>query len=344
MIDKKHGKPFDYFRLGKSVKEGRSLLQYMKSKAEELHAKAEQTGAVTRVERCPVCASPQKTLLFHYLGFPYWQCQNPECQHVFVGDIIAEAIRNEFFASDSEYSIKNYCDPDKAMFRVKNISEPKVNYALQYAPENAHSWLDVGCGSGETVYVLQQQQWQAIGLELSRIDVEFGRAFFNIDLREQTLEAFSSENPDSQFDVVSFFGVLQCVPEPTPLVKTAVQHLKSGGLIVVEVPHYDAVVTSAIRSFPHHPTIASFNGITTLHSFTHQSIQKIFTDSGLEMQAVWYFGTDIFEILNQWSFSDEGFIGSPLYETLLTFANDFQQVIDSHERSSNTIWIGRKPA
>lgn len=344
-IVRRHGKPFNYFELGKGFTEGADFMRHMKTAAEEVMAKAIESGATRQVQACPVCGNAETRVAFEAFAHPYSQCSHEDCRHAFVSTMADEELRNAFFREDEEYSRRNYCDPGKSAFRLENIARPKVQHILEFAPGGASRWLDVGCGSGEILAALSERSgWTAVGLELSQRDAAFGREHFEVDIREQLLDAFGGQNPGSRFDVVSLFGVLHCIEDPVTFARQAAEMVAPGGIFVAEAANFESVLTEAVRSYPEHPTRSSYNGITTLHQFTEASIRRTFRTAGLEPISVWYYGTDVFEVINQWCFSDPGFPESPLSESLSALANDIQSAIDHREQSSNMLWIARMPS
>jgi SAM-dependent methyltransferase len=343
-VVRRHGKPFNYFQLGKGFREGADFMRHMRTAAESLMRQAIERNAVRRVERCPICGAEQTEHRLNVAGYDYVQCPAPECRHAFVATVVDDEIRRAFFEDDKQYSRRNYCDPSRSEFRLANIAEPKVAHVLEFVGDGASRWLDVGCGSGEILAVLKTRGgWEAVGLELSRQDAAFGCEFYSVDIREQLLDAFRAQNADRIFDVVSMFGVLHCVDDPVALAREAADAIAPGGVMVTEVTNYESVLARAVATHPEHPTRSSFNGATTLHQFTEASIQRTLCDAGLEPISVWYYGTDVFEVLNQWCFSDEAFPESPLEAALSELANDTQAAIDQREQSSNMLWIARKP-
>ncbi|MEP0847964.1 MAG: class I SAM-dependent methyltransferase [Phycisphaerae bacterium] len=342
---RRYGKPLDYTRLGKSFHEGAEFMRHMAAAARELSARAARESAFVKVEICPVCGSGRCAPRFEHQGFEYRQCERPDCRHAFVANRIPEAWRTEFFRSDERYSRVNYCDARRAALRVDQIARPKVEHVLEHAEMPQGAWLDVGCGAGEVLAVLRDfPGWTAVGLELSARDAAFGRERFGVDIREQLLSDFARLNPHERFDVVSLLGVLHCVPRPLDLLRDATAALRPGGILAAELTNFDALTCDAVRSFPDHPTRSSFNGVTTLHQFTRDSARRAFEFTGLAPESVWFYGGDLFEILNQWFFSDERLADSPLAQSFCESADALQRCFDERERSSNMFWIARNPA
>jgi 2-polyprenyl-3-methyl-5-hydroxy-6-metoxy-1,4-benzoquinol methylase len=336
-----HGKPFNYFKLGKSFHEGRPFMEHMKSSAELLVEEAVKKSELVAVKKCPVCGSGDIEPLATIHKFEHHQCRNSKCRHVFISKLVSEKLRSDFFSRDEGYSQKNYCDPKLSEFRIREIAIPKIDYALSCASSKANSWLDVGCGSGEILSVMKKRGWKTLGLELNVQDIEFGKKQFEVDIRRQTLEEFAA-GTNEKFDVISFFGVIHCVPEPKALVECAAKLLSPGGILVAELSHHESLEAAAVQTFPHHPSRSCYNGTTTLQHFTADSASLMFESAGLKPESVWFYGTDIFEILNQWCFSSSNFAESPLYHEILKMANELQAVIDKSEKSSGMLWVAKK--
>jgi SAM-dependent methyltransferase len=342
-IVRRHGKPFDYFRLGKSFREGAAFMQHMKSAAEQILGDALACGRTRSVTTCPVCGGSETRERLRFCGFPYRQCEASSCRHAFVATLVDDELRGRFFREDAEYSRRNYCDPKRSSFRIENIAKPKVEHVLSFVRPQANRWLDVGCGSGEVLAALRSHgSWQAVGLELSNRDAAFGREQLGVDVREQLLGDYLAANPGVLFDVVSLFGVLHCVEDTVGLLREAAGAVAPGGLLVAEVTNFESIVARAVQAFPDHPTRSSFNGVTTLHQFTQASILHAFRLTGLDAISVWFYGTDAFEVVNQWCFSDPAFPGSPLEEALSELANDIQAAIDQREQGSHMLWTAAK--
>lgn len=340
---RRHGKPFDYFRLGKSFRDGADFMQHMKESAEKALREASAAGAVRYITHCPICNQGGGVERLNVFGYPYIQCPAPDCRHVFVGVIVDPEVREAFFREDEKYSRRNYCDPQKSAFRLEKLARPKVEHILEFAGENASRWLDIGCGAGEMLAILREHSgWQAMGLELSARDAEFGRRNYAVDIQEQSLSQYAADQGDATFDVITLMGVLHCVEEPLDLLREASGVLAPGGILVVEVTNFESLLTRAVQTYPHQPTCSCYNGLTTLHQFTEASIRRAFGFVRLEPVSVWYFGTDAFEVLNQWCFRDPQFSESPLASELVQYANALQQAVDEREQSSNMLWIARK--
>jgi SAM-dependent methyltransferase len=93
--------------------------------------------------------------------------------------------------------------------------------------------LDVGCGDGDFLAGLKRRGWQVSGIEFSDAAAALSRAK-GIDIFQGDLA--SARFPNGSFDVVTFWHVLEHIPEPVPVLVEARRILRDDGLLVVEVP------------------------------------------------------------------------------------------------------------
>ncbi len=96
--------------------------------------------------------------------------------------------------------------------------------------------LDVGCAAGFFVKAAKERGWQAHGVEPSHWLAKYGREKLGVDSRQGTLH--TAKYAANSFDVVTFWDVLEHVPDPTADVKEAYRILKPGGLLVVNYPNF----------------------------------------------------------------------------------------------------------
>lgn len=337
---KEYGKPFDYFKLGKSFKEGGDFMLYMKQSAESLMQEAKRKDAVILDPRCPICGSDRSNVELELFSFDLSVCSESECGHCFCSTRIPHRLRTDFFKQDNQYSVKNYCNPKVREFRIREIAVPKVQFALRHSHIPSGSWLDIGCGSGDVLLALKEIGWDAKGTELSKEDVDYAKQNDQLDIHLGGLDTLRSDLKNS-FDIVSLFGVLHCVDDPLNLLKMAKSFIKPDGFIVTELSHFKSVEFDAVKTYKENPSRTAYNGATTLQHFTENSMLKMFALSGFKPVAIWYYGTDIYEIINQLCFASPLFFESDLYQSILRSSNEIQCSFDKAERSSTILVIAR---
>jgi SAM-dependent methyltransferase len=159
-------------------------------------------------------------------------------------------------------------------------------------------WLDVGCGAGALMRAAAKQSWTAIGTEVSAPAANSVRSQ-GFDVRLGELETLGLE-PGS-FDVLSAIEVLEHVPDPGALVRTAARLVRPGGAVYLTTPHGRGISARLLRgrwsvmSPPEHLQLFSTNGLT-----------RLLTGAGLQLDSVQTHAVNPYELLAALRRSDTG--------------------------------------
>jgi len=105
--------------------------------------------------------------------------------------------------------------------------------------------LDVGAGVGILLHVARQRGFITHGVEVSEWASAYARNERKLDVVAGTLE--DAAFPDSQFDVIVINHVLEHVPDPLEVLRTARRILKDDGVIVVGVPNIGSIMAGVLR-------------------------------------------------------------------------------------------------
>jgi len=95
--------------------------------------------------------------------------------------------------------------------------------------------LDVGCGSGWYLARMRRLGWQVRGVEPDEAAACRAREIHHLDVLTGDLS--HPDLPAAGFDAVTFWHVLEHVPEPRATLARARELLRPGGLLVAQVPH-----------------------------------------------------------------------------------------------------------
>ncbi len=132
--------------------------------------------------------------------------------------------------------------------------------------------LDWGCGDGSFIRLLRN-----FGLHCFGIDA------YMKDLNDPQVSATTIEKADfpaEYFDIITCFHVLEHLVDPLNSVKHALKLLKTGGLIIVEVPNLDSIGFQIFKR-----RWQPLEMPTHLNHFTPATLQKVFESAG-KMQIV----------------------------------------------------------
>lgn len=92
--------------------------------------------------------------------------------------------------------------------------------------------LDVGCGTGEFLLLARAEGWDVAGIEIAKAGVEATRrAGLTVHLGSLT----TVDLPESSFDLITFWNVLDFVPDPVEQARAAHRVLAPRGLLVARV-------------------------------------------------------------------------------------------------------------
>jgi SAM-dependent methyltransferase len=141
-------------------------------------------------------------------------------------------------------------------------------------------FLDVGCGAGMLLQAARRAGWNACGLEVSLPAVEHVRSMgFEVvhgELRQAPFEP-------GTFDVVTIVEVLEHVPDPVELLRSAATLLRPGGLLWATTPHGRGLSGRALSldwsvvSPPEHLQLFSVEGLRAAVAAAGFSGAKVMT-------------------------------------------------------------------
>lgn len=223
-----------------------------------------------------------------------------------------------------------YIDEDIYNDRIDMIANPKIDWILNVCEQeklNPQMWLDVGSGGGEIIYALREKGIHGIGIESDLLEYSFSKGK-GVDVRNLRVD-FKNEEVAAlihQADLISFFNVLEHVPDPQKFIDYIHDNMKSGTVLVCEVPR--------------HPSLASYANVTG-RDFSYRHIVPpihltVFSERGLEhiladrfiVLGKWCFGQGYVDVINNallWSKEEKG----KLYERVINISNEVQEVIDA---------------
>jgi 2-polyprenyl-3-methyl-5-hydroxy-6-metoxy-1,4-benzoquinol methylase len=295
LVETRIGKPFDVMGIkGSDLDETRAYAAFLAQSAGRLYAAG--TGQET-VRVCPACGrdAADANEAFRIFDVPYFRCQS--CRHGFVRSRPSRDEMTKLFSSSEEHS-SAYLDHAAAERRIEAIIAPKLDWVLDvYARSiggKPFSAIDVGAGGGHFVAGATRAGIAAEGWELSEPSRRFAKSAFGVDLREGD---FTAEAGGA--DLITFWGLLEYVPEPQAMLKAARQRLSSEkGLLIVEVPRFDALGTIVQACNPS-GVARHMDPTSHINCFSDTSLMTALEQCGFEPVAAWYFGMDAYELLVQ---------------------------------------------
>lgn len=231
-------------------------------------------------KKCPWCES-EKTQIHLWLkdeflsleDFQIYECHN--CGLLFTEPRPAKDKIGEYYKSEEYYS---HQENKKGLIPKIYESIKSVNLRNKYKIATnglaKGKVLDIGCGVGDFLHVMEQKGWDATGIEPS----EEAKAIAQKRMKAQLFAPEEiDELPDESFDLITMWHVLEHVDD----LKTEVQHLsrllKKGGRLVLALPNF---MSFDAQFYKQH--WAAYDVPRHLNHFCKKSITKIFKNTPLK--------------------------------------------------------------
>jgi len=155
--------------------------------------------------------------------------------------------------------------------------EPGHRYFLAAPPHTSgRRLLDVGCGVGNFLAVAARSGYSVTGIEMNRNAARIARQRLGLDtVFSLDLDHFAAAHPAAQFDVVTFFEVLEHQSHPREFLQCVRRLIAPSGFVALSVPNRDRwrKAQEVVDCPPNHltrwnaaalKTFLSFNGFEVL--------------------------------------------------------------------------------
>ncbi len=227
--------------------------------------------------------------------------------------------------------------------RIRMIAIPKIDWVLDVCANygiDIGNWIDIGCGGGEILQALKLKSIDGTGIESDKREYEFA-CKKGLKVRNLRVDYVNKEISEliSSSSVISFFNVLEHIPDPKIFIDYLSNNMKPGSVLVFEVPR--------------HPSLASFANYTGsqfiyrhivppihLSIFSEKGIDYLLSDS-FELLGKWYFGQGYMDIVNN-AMLVSGLKSNQIYEEVLAISNKVQMVVDEQGLSDQIMVVARK--
>ncbi len=161
---------------------------------------------------------------------------------------------------------------EKVYHFIKGIAlKNKLNLINSLQP-NKGKILDIGAGTGEFLFVAQQNGWNTTGVEPSekakKIAINKGVSF---------VEALA-QLENHTFDVITMWHVLEHVPDLNHQIKELKRLLKPSGYLIVAVPNFNSFDAQHYGKF-----WAAYDVPIHFWHFSKTAIQKLFQKEQMEL-------------------------------------------------------------
>lgn len=295
-------------------------------------------GRKARFPNCSICDTLTNNIdnRVTIYGAQYRQCSG--CGHVFVVNRPGKVAINNFYAHNVSYHL-TYVDKSVSQNRLEQIAIPKAKWVIEQFKKQygkaPRSILDIGAGAGHFVHTCRNLGLKAEGIELNDSARVFASDSFGIDLISCDITRNWKDFRD--YDVITFWGVIEHVADPNALLKSARQIFgDKKALVVCEVPHWNCMSTVIQTAFSD-VVVRHLDPLGHINCFTETSLISAYEQSGFAPVAAWYYGMDNYEMVTQllYKLKDDRLIS-----ILAATMNQFQYIYDRGRLSDTLIFCG----
>lgn len=227
-------------------------------------------------KQCPICQSKQLQTVIatstDYISKDVFDVMQCVCCQVSFTCPCPEDIE--------QYYPKQYRKYSKLVLRVlRYFYQARVQRWSRLFDKPGHA-LEVGCGPGIMLDILQRQGWQVKGLERSEQATEYARNVYNLDVVGENIENLSL---NEKYDLIILFNVLEHITDPLTLIRECAKRLNPHGRVIVNVPNFDSWQAKWFRDMWLHLDVPRH-----LFHFSKNSLQVLFNQAGLTIDSESY--------------------------------------------------------
>jgi 2-polyprenyl-3-methyl-5-hydroxy-6-metoxy-1,4-benzoquinol methylase len=201
------------------------------------------------------------------------RCKN--CHLIYMNPMEKVSKTNEYY-----YKAKNTHAPTIRECYLRT-AKSQVRLIQKYA--SGTNLLDIGCAQGFFLFSASKAGYTTRGIEISQDAAAYAIKEFGLDVEAKPFEELRF--PESSFDVVTLWQVLEHVPYPLTVLKEVYRILKPGGLVVASTPNIESIPAKILRK--------KWWDIKRLHinQFTTKTLADILHNAGFKkMSSVSYRG------------------------------------------------------
>jgi 2-polyprenyl-3-methyl-5-hydroxy-6-metoxy-1,4-benzoquinol methylase len=154
---------------------------------------------------------------------------------------------DDFYTGDETYVDGSYREEKQGLQMARNpdyerFTDAQRRFESSLKFVTGKKVVDFGCGSGDFLRLVKSHCSDAIGVELQQDYVD--------DLNSDGIHCVNNLDviENSSIDTCVSFHVIEHLPEPLETLKLLKEKIVSGGMILIEVPHANDFLLSALES------------------------------------------------------------------------------------------------
>ena len=199
--------------------------------------------------------------------------------------------------------------------------------------------MELGCGHGSFVSLLNQSGFDAFGIEMSPWVVEFGKKTFKVPVFLGPIENLQI-SPGS-LDAIVLMDVLEHLPDPVETIAVCLKLLVPNGIILIQTPQFREGTTYTSLKMAQSRFIEMLIPKEHLYLFSKNSIIQLFKtfdvnhavfEPALFSEYDMYFAVSRTPLEESWNLSKAALLSNPIGRTVLALLEVYQRGLAFHEK------------
>ena len=180
--------------------------------------------------KCPICHLKKNSIYSEDDDYTSLICKN--CKHIHVITHNQVDYTNLYNSNFYEtYGVGGY-KQDFNKYIDENLH--KIEVIKKLIPKGGKV-LEVGCGPGLFLDLLQKNDIECLGVELNFEAIDYGKS---IGCNAEIITADISKHPNpitnKKYDIAIMFATIEHVEEPADFINLVTKYLKSGGYLIID--------------------------------------------------------------------------------------------------------------
>lgn len=294
-----------------------------------------------RLSKCPLCKSGRflnyTEITDHAVSrenFILCKCSN--CQLLFTNPRPSQVEIGPYYNFPEYFShedkAKNLTQWVYQKVRDYSIRQ-KVKFIQQFKKKG--KLLDYGCGTGEFLKAAKKQGWKIAGVEPN----DKARLQANIKLNNKIKTSIEELKKESTYDIITLFHVLEHIHDLRKISKNIINHLKSGGYLVIAVPNHESLDGKKYGKF-----WAGWDVPRHLYHFNSQAMENFKNEFGLELATTrpMKFDSYYVSLLSEGYLNKDSWLISKYWKAIVTGFKSNQSATSPGQYSSNIFVFKKK--
>lgn len=236
---------------------------------------------------CPACGSQNFLPLYALSGGIFNRCLS--CSLVFLEGELSEKELKAIYDREDYQQFSYYVSGLEKRIALDRLDWLSDKVSLVPGARV----LDFGCGDGFFLYVFRQAypELEFFGLDLSEAAVEKGRSSYGLNLVAGEIDERTF--PESFFDLVTMYHVVEHLTEPLKVIKQLFRVTRPGGKIVITTPNEDYLLLKSLQLLYKISGgkvkifLDKFYNFEHINSFSEKSLKFLLERGGFKAAGFW---------------------------------------------------------